>query len=75
MGLTRQQMELRAALDEIGLTKTQLAKAMGVKYDTFAAWFYHGQRAHGRKMPAVACRLLEVLRAHPEIARNLAGVE
>lgn len=60
--------ELTAARKKLGLTPTEMARAMGVSYDTYKSW-QSGRRA----MPAVANRCLELLRACPKTARKFAN--
>ena len=60
--------ELTAARKMLGLTPTQMARAMGVSYDTYKSW-QSGRRA----MPSVAARCVELLLKYPATARKLAS--
>ncbi len=59
--------QLTTAREKLGLSPTEMAKAMGVSYDTFKNW-QSGRRA----IPAVAVRCVEMLSMHPKTARKLA---
>ena len=59
--------QLTATRNKLGLSPTEMAKAMGVSYDTFKNW-QSGRRA----MPAVAVRCVQLLVKNPKVARNLA---
>ncbi len=60
--------ELTAARKKLGLSPTEMARAMGVSYDTYKSW-QSGRRA----MPAVAARCVELLLTYPKTARKLAS--
>lgn len=59
--------ELTAARTKLELSPTEMAKAMGVSYDTFKSW-----QSGRREMPAVAVRCVKLLLRHPRTARQLA---
>lgn len=59
--------DLTKAREKLGLTPTEMARAMGVPYDTFNNW-----EAGRRSMPAVAVRCVELLLRHPRTAKELA---
>jgi len=59
--------ELTAARQKLKLSPTEMARAMGVSYDTFKSW-----QSGRREMPAVAVRCVELLLKHPKTARELA---
>ncbi len=60
--------DLMIARKKIGLSPTEMAKAMGVSYDTYKSW-----QSGRRSMPAVAVRCVELLLKDPETARKLAS--
>ena len=60
--------ELTKTRKRLGLSPTQMARAMGVSYDTYRSW-QSGRRA----MPAVAARCVELLLKYPKTARKLAS--
>ena len=60
--------KLTAARKKLGLSPTEMAGAMGVRYDTYKSW-----QSGRRTMPAVAIRCVELLLKHPRTARNLAA--
>ena len=59
---------LTAARKKLGLSPTEMAKAMGVNYDTYKSW-----QSGRRSMPAVAVRCVELLLKYPTTARKLAS--
>ena len=59
---------LTAARKKLKLSPTEMARAMGVKYDTFKQW-----QSGRRSMPAVAVRCVELLLKYPKTARKLAA--
>jgi len=58
--------ELNAARKKLGLTPTEMARAMGVSYDTYRSW-----QSGRRSMPAVAGRCVELLLKYPKTALKL----
>ena len=58
--------ELTDARKGLGLSPTQMARAMGVSYDTYRSW-----QSGRRSMPAVADRCVELLLKYPKTARKL----
>ena len=58
--------KLLEARDTLGLSPVEMARAMGVPYDTFKDW-QSGRRA----MPAVADRCVELLMLYPKTAVKL----
>ena len=58
--------QLTAARKKLGLTPTEMARAMGVPYDTFKDW-----QSGRRTMPSVANRCVELLLTHPRTAEKL----
>ncbi len=60
--------KLTAARKKLGLTPTEMARAMGVPYDTYKDW-----QSGRRKMPSVAIRCVELLLRSPGTARKLAA--
>ena len=52
--------DLTKVRGELGLSPVQMARAMGVPYDTFNGW-----ESGRRKMPAVAVRCVELLELVP----------
>ena len=59
--------ELAEARKALNLSPTEMAKAMGVSYDTYKSW-QSGRRA----MPSVADRCVELLLKYPKTAQKLA---
>ena len=59
--------DLTKARKELGLSPFEMARAMGVPYDTYKSW-QSGRRA----MPAVAVRCVEMLLLYPKTAQRLA---
>jgi len=59
--------QLADARDKLGLSPTEMARAMGVPYDT-----YKDGQSGRRAMPAVAVRCVELLLMYPTPARKLA---
>ncbi len=59
--------QLTAARNKLKLSPTEMAKAMGVNYDTYKSW-----QSGRRSMPAVAVRCVELLLKYPKTARKLA---
>lgn len=60
--------QITAARKKIGLTPTEMARALGVDYSTFASW-----QSGRRKLPAVGVRCIELLLANPRQAKKLAN--
>ena len=60
--------KLTEARKELGLSPTEMARAMGVSYDTYKNW-----QSGRRSMPAVAVRCVELLLNHPRTALKLAS--
>ena len=60
--------ELTAARIKLALSPTEMARAMGVSYDTFKSW-----QSGRREMSAVAVRCVELLLRHPRTAKRLAA--
>ncbi len=60
--------KLTAARKKLGLTPTEMARAMGVPYDTYKDW-----QSGRRKMPSVATRCVELLLRSPGTAQKLAS--
>lgn len=58
---------LLEARDTLGLSPVEMARAMGVSYDTFKDW-----QSGRRSMPAVADRCVELLLLYPKTAVRLA---
>jgi len=58
--------KLTAARKKLGLTPTEMARAMGVPYDTYKDW-----QSGRRSMSALAERCVELLLRHPRTAREL----
>ncbi len=58
--------ELLAARKKLELSPTEMARAMGVSYDTYKSW-QNGRRS----MPKVAIRCVELLLTYPKTARKL----
>ena len=58
--------KLTAARKKLGLTPTEMARAMGVPYDTYKDW-----QSGRRSMSALAVRCVELLLIHPATARKL----
>ncbi len=62
--------KLTAARKKLGLTPTEMARAMGVPYDTYKDW------QSGRySMASVGIRCVELLLKHPRTARKLSKPE
>ncbi len=59
--------QLTAARKQLDLTPTEMARAMGVPYDTFKDW-----QSGKRGMPLVANRCVELLLLLPRTAKRLA---
>ena len=59
--------QLTAARNKLDLSPVQMARAMGVSYETFNGW-----ESGRRKMPAVAIRCVELLLLYPKTADRLA---
>ena len=59
--------QLTAARKKLGLTPTEMARAMGVSYDTFKDW-----QSGRRGMTPVANRCVELLLMSPKTAQRLA---
>ena len=57
--------KLKAARSKLGLTPTEMARAMGVSYDTYKQW-----QSGKRSMSASAERCVELLLKHPRTARE-----
>ncbi len=62
--------KLTAARKKLGLTPTEMARAMGVPYDTYKDW-----QSGRHSMPSVAVRCVELLLRHPGTARKLSKPE
>ena len=58
--------KLKAARKKLDLTPTEMARAMGVPYDTYKDW-----QSGRHTMSASAVRCLELLLTHPVTARKL----
>ncbi len=58
--------ELAAARWKIGLSPTEMARAMAVPYDTYKDW-----QSGRRSMSALAVRCVEILVRHPDTAKHL----
>ncbi len=61
--------EFTSARKKLDLTPTEMARAMGVSYDTFQDW-----QSGRRGMPPVATRCVELLLLSPRTARRLADL-
>ena len=59
--------QLTQARKTLGLSPVEMARAMGVSYDTYKNW-----QSGRREMPAVAVRCVELLLKHPRTARRYA---
>ncbi len=59
-------LELIAARRTLRLAPVEMARAMGVPYDTYKDW-----QSGRRKMPAVADRCVELLLLYPKTAVKL----
>ena len=59
--------QLTTARKKLGLTPTEMARAMGVPYDSFKDW-----QSGRRHMSALANRCVDLLLRHPETAEELA---
>ncbi len=59
--------KLTNARRKLDLTPTEMARAMGVPYDTYKDW-----QSGRRRMSALAVRCVELLLRHPETADELA---
>ncbi len=59
--------QLTSARKKLGLTPTEMARAMGVSDDTFKDW-----QSGRRGMPPVANRCVELLLMSPKTAQRLA---
>ena len=62
--------QLTAARKKLGLTPTEMARAMGVSYPTYKDW-----QSGRRGMAASAVRCVELLLTHPGTARKLSKPE
>ncbi len=62
--------QLTAARKNLGLTPTEMARAMGVPYDTYKDW-----QSGRHSVPSVGVRCVELLLAHPATARKLSKRE
>jgi len=62
--------QLTAARKKLGLTPTEMARAMGVSYPTFKDW-----QSGRRGMSASSVRCVELLLTHPATARKLSKPE
>ena len=60
--------KLTAARKKLGLTPTEMARAMGVSYPTYKDW-----QSGRRSMSASAERCVELLLLHPATARKLSN--
>ncbi len=60
--------KLKAARKKLGLTPTEMARAMGVPYDTYKDW-----QSGRHSMSAAAERCVELLLLHPATARKLSN--
>lgn len=60
--------DLTEARKALNLSPVEMARAMGVAYETFNGW-----ESGRRKMPAVAVRCVELLLLHRQSARRLAN--
>lgn len=60
--------QLIAARTTLGLSPTEMARAMGVNYDTYKSW-----QSGRRSMPAVAVRCVELLLKYPKTAQKLSS--
>ena len=60
--------ELTKARTYLKLSPVEMARAMGVSYETFNGW-----ESGRRKMPAVAIRCVELLQLYPKTAKRLGG--
>ena len=58
------------ARDTLGLSPVEMARAMGVPYDTYKDW-----QSGRRSMPAVADRCVELLLLYPKTAVKLSRKE
>ena len=58
--------ELTAARKDLGLSPVEMARAMGVSYDTFNGW-----QSGRRTLPAVGVRCVELLLKYPRTAKSL----
>jgi len=58
--------ELTKAREELDLSPVEMARAMGVPYETFNGW-----ESGRRSMPAVAVRCVELLQLYPKTAKRL----
>ncbi len=52
---------LRKVRDELGLTPTETARALGVDYHTYASW-----QSGRRRMPDIGVRCVELLQLIPK---------
>jgi len=59
--------QLTNARKKLELRPTEMARAMGVPYDTYKDW-----QSGRRSMPSVAIRCVQLLLRHPETADELA---
>ncbi len=59
--------QLTKARKKLKLSPTEMARAMGIPYDTFKNW-----QSGRRTMPAVAVRCVELLLKDPKTAQKLA---
>ena len=59
--------QLTTARKKLGLSPTEMARAIGVPYDTYKDW-----QSGRRSMSALAVRCVELLLRHPETADELA---
>ena len=62
--------KLTAARKKLGLTPTEMARAMGVPYDTYKEW-----QSGRHSMSSAAVRCVELLLRHPGTARKLSKPE
>jgi len=61
--------QLTAARKQLGLTPSEMARAMGVSDDTYKDW-----QSGKRGMPPVANRCVELLLLSPRLAKRLADL-
>ena len=59
--------QLTNARKKLKLRPTEMARAMGVPYDTYKDW-----QSGRRKMPSVAIQCVALLLRHPDTAKDLA---